>query len=595
MTLARLQRWSPIIAVIVIAAAALVFRLPKLTLRPLHNDEAVNTIKYKELHQTGRFKYDPHEYHGPTLYYLTAPLVRLSGAKTFADTTETPYRLVPLVFSIALILLTLALRKELGPAGIIFAALYDAASPALTFHSRYYIHETLLVFFTAAALISGWRLFTTRKLLWSLPTGLSLGLMWATKETWILPLAAAGGGIILTWLWSKLRKGTKDDPRGHRETTEDTENTKNESLSVSSVSSVVNPAHEFEYLNPPLTAPPAGKRTHLWVGLLAAAAITLLTATLLFTHFFSHPRGILDAVLAYKVYFTRGAGGNTDHVWPFNWYLHRLTWFQLPVLPTARINRNPVFSELAIVALAAVGALFALLRRKPTDTSIPFARFLTFYTLLLTLTYSILPYKTPWCALGFLHGMTLLAGYAVAQLIRITPTIPGKVLAALVLLLPVADLVRQSDAQNDRFHTDPRNPWVYAHTSGDIETLVYRMNEIAKVHPRHENVYVQVVTKDCWPIPWYLRKFPQVGYWPDPAAPPKLDADVIIGPVEMAPLLSEDETGRPRYYRTIFSLRPGYFLGIYTKRPLWEQLQQYWSSKPPPPPPTPTPPRTRVL
>src|SRR5687768_13133399 len=219
---ARLERWSPIIAVVVIAAAALAFRLPKLTVRPLHNDEAVNTIKYKELHETGRFKYDPHEYHGPTLYYLTAPMVWLSGAKTFADSTETPYRLVPLIFGIGLILLTLALRKELGALGVIFAALYAAASPALTFYSRYYIHETLLVFFTFTAIVSGWRFFTAKKLLWSLPAGLSLALMWATKETWIIPLAAGAGAIVLTWLWSKLRDGTKYDHRGSTEVTEKT-------------------------------------------------------------------------------------------------------------------------------------------------------------------------------------------------------------------------------------------------------------------------------------------------------------------------------------------------------------------------------------
>ena len=566
MSAARLERWSPIVAVVVIAAAALVLRLPKLTARPLHNDEAVNTIKYKELHETGRFKYDPHEYHGPTLYYLTAPMVWLSGAKTFADSTETPYRLVPLIFGIALVLLTLAFRKELGPVGVIFAALYAAASPALNFYSRYYIHETLLVFFTFTAIISGWQLFATRRILWSLPTGISLALMWATKETWIIPLGAAAGAIALTWLWTKLRDRTKVD---HGELTKDPERTNDNDFSAP-------PLH--------LSASAFMFSRELWRPLVLTAAITLLAATLLFTHFFAHPRGIVDAVLAYKVYFSRGAGENTDHVWPFGWYLQRLTWFQAPVPPTWKINRNPVFSELAIVALAIVGALFALFRRRATDDcSIPFARFLTFYTLLLTLAYSILPYKTPWCALGFLHGMILLAGYAVAQLIRITPTIPGKVLAALVLLLPVADLVRQSYAQNDRFHTDPRNPWVYAHTSGDIETLDRRMNEIAKVHPHHENVYVQVVTKDCWPIPWYLRKFPMVGYWPDPAAPPKLDADVIIGTDQVAQLLPKDTEGQPLYIPTSFGLRPGYVLWIYTKRPIWEKLQEYWASKPPAP------------
>src|SRR5688500_4423544 len=107
-----MSRWLSLIAVLLIAAGALALRLPKLALRPMHNDEAVNTIKFKELLETGRFEYDPHEYHGPTLYYLTVPFVWLSGAKTFAQSTETPYRLVPVVFGVGLVLLTLALRKE---------------------------------------------------------------------------------------------------------------------------------------------------------------------------------------------------------------------------------------------------------------------------------------------------------------------------------------------------------------------------------------------------------------------------------------------------------------------------------------------------
>jgi uncharacterized protein (TIGR03663 family) len=549
-----MQRRFPIVAVLLIAAAALAFRLPKLADRPLHNDEAVNTFKYKELHETGRFAYDPQEYHGPVLYYVTVPFVRLSGADSFADSTERPYRLVPLVFSIALILLTLALRKEIGPIGVTFAALYAAASPCLTFYSRYYIHEYLLVVFTFTAILGGWRYVTTRKLPWAIATGTSLGLMWATKETWIIPVAAAGGAVVLTWGWNRLRAIELRLPPGEG---------RDEGPQTDTIIAREQPG-------------PAAKPTHLWVGLLATILTTFLTAALFFTNFFHRPRGIVDAIGAYQHYVSRGSG-NSDHVHPFAWYLRRLTWFQQPVPPTWKINRNPIFSELAMVALAGIGVLIALIRRKSAGVSLPFARFLAFYTLLLTLAYSVLPYKTPWCALGFVHGMTLLAGFAVAQLVRLTPTVPGKVLVGLVVLLPVADLVRQSYAANNRFAADPRNPWVYAPTSGDIETLVRRMADVAKVSPAHEKVYIQVVTQDCWPIPWYLRAFPNVGYWPAP--PDKLDGDVIIGPIEIAEKLPQNPNELPTYMASSFGLRPGYVLWIYIKRPLWEQLQTYWATQ----------------
>ncbi|HEX2974040.1 MAG TPA: hypothetical protein VHP11_17035, partial [Tepidisphaeraceae bacterium] len=44
--------------------------------------------------------------------------------------------------------------------------------------------------------------------------------------------------------------------------------------------------------------------------------------------------------------------------------------------------------------------------------------FLASYTVLLTAAYSAVPYKTPWCLLGFLHGMILLAAVGAVALIR---------------------------------------------------------------------------------------------------------------------------------------------------------------------------------
>ena len=505
-----MRRWFPVIAVLVVAGGALAFRAPQLAMRPLHNDEAVNTVKFREVWETGTFAYDPHEYHGPTLYYVTAPFVWMSGARSFAESGEVPYRMVPVAFGVGLILLTLALRKEIGAVGVIVAALYAAASPAMTFYGRYYIHETLLVFFTFAAMVCGWRFFDSRKTRWAVAAGACMGLMWATKETWIIPMAAAFWAIVLTWALSRLRPDK-------------------------SVETPIDPQR------PPTGARPA------WASLIKplslCALVALLVAAVFFTSFFSRPGGLLDAVLAYKVYFSRGAG-NSDHVWPFAWYLQLLTWYQAPVPPTWKINRNPVFSEAAIVALAVVGLVLALARRKATDASLPFARFLGFYTLLLTLAYSILPYKTPWCALGFLHGMTLLAGFAVAQLVRVTPTVPGKVLAALIVVLPSADLVRQSYQMNyGRLATRTQGlipgPWVYAHTIGTFPQLPARIRELTPFTREGEGARINVVGTDYWPLPFYLRRYTNVGYWgaapPDPA-----DAPFIVSVREM------EEALRPR-------------------------------------------------
>jgi len=46
---------------------ALALRCPRLAERPMHNDEAVNAMKFGALWEHGDYKYDPNEHHGPTL------------------------------------------------------------------------------------------------------------------------------------------------------------------------------------------------------------------------------------------------------------------------------------------------------------------------------------------------------------------------------------------------------------------------------------------------------------------------------------------------------------------------------------------------
>ena len=41
--------------------------------RPMHHDEANQAVKFGELLETGDYRYDPDDHHGPTLYYLTLP------------------------------------------------------------------------------------------------------------------------------------------------------------------------------------------------------------------------------------------------------------------------------------------------------------------------------------------------------------------------------------------------------------------------------------------------------------------------------------------------------------------------------------------
>lgn len=172
-------RW--VFAAIVVLAAAL--RLPALDARPMHADEAVHAAKFSRLLEQGRYEYDPEEFHGPTLNYLTLIPARVRSISTYAGLDETTLRSVPAVIGILLVAAHVLLVPVVGFRAAAFAALFAAVSPATVYYSRYYIQETLLVAFSFGALISICRYLRRPRARWAVAAGASVGLMAATKET----------------------------------------------------------------------------------------------------------------------------------------------------------------------------------------------------------------------------------------------------------------------------------------------------------------------------------------------------------------------------------------------------------------------------
>ena len=77
----------------------------------------------------------------------------------------------------------------------------------MVFYSRYFIHEMPLVFFIALTLGAAWRYAQSRSAHWAALTGAGLGLMFATKETFVLTVPAMGLAAIAT-VRGPMRTGT---------------------------------------------------------------------------------------------------------------------------------------------------------------------------------------------------------------------------------------------------------------------------------------------------------------------------------------------------------------------------------------------------
>ena len=133
-------------SILAVCAGAAVLRLARLDSRLMHPDEANQAVKFRRLLEQGEYVYDPFEHHGPTLNYLTLPVARAASAEKLSEVSESQLRLLPALFGALLVGLVWLVRNELGRAAAFCAAALTAVSPAMVFYSRYYIHETLLVF-----------------------------------------------------------------------------------------------------------------------------------------------------------------------------------------------------------------------------------------------------------------------------------------------------------------------------------------------------------------------------------------------------------------------------------------------------------------
>ena len=96
----------------------------------MHHDEGVNGFFLMNLVRNGAYRYDPSNYHGPTLYFLSLPSVTLFGLNTIA------LRLVTAFFGIANVGLILLLRRYVGTIGVLSAAALVAVSPGAVYYSR---------------------------------------------------------------------------------------------------------------------------------------------------------------------------------------------------------------------------------------------------------------------------------------------------------------------------------------------------------------------------------------------------------------------------------------------------------------------------
>jgi uncharacterized protein (TIGR03663 family) len=504
-------------AVVVLAlVAGLWLRLDRLDLRPMHNDEANQAIKFGELLEHGEYAYDAFDHHGPTLYYLTLPVAWLRGQATLASLDEWTLRAVPVAFGAATILLAALLPTSLGRTAGPAAALLTAISPAMVFYSRMYIQEAMFACFALAFVLALGRALTSAGPRWPVLAGAAAGLTVATKETWVLVLPAALAACGVAW-WS------------------------------------LGPARR-------VAAPGAADWRR---ACLLAAGIALPIAVLFYSSALAHPGAILDPFRAAPTYVQRGVDP-TAHVQPWHYYVGLLAWSS---------SGGLWWTEAPVLILAAVGAVAAWSRPDPHRPEAAFwRRYVAAYALVTLAVYSAIPYKTPWNLVPFYAAVLATAGIGVAVLASAARARTVQVALGALLALAGTLLSRQAVRAAVDYAADARNPYVYAQTVPDAVRMASRIRALAALHPDGLRMLVMVVAPphEQWPLPWYLRTMPNVGYWTDARELPVIEAPVVVASMENADRL--DAILGERYVSELRGVRPDVLVALYVERGLWDRF-----------------------
>lgn len=487
-----------------IVAVAAWLRFTQLDARPMHADEAVHAVKFFELWESGRYVYDPHDYHGPSLYFLTLPIAWLTGATTLSQATEATFRFVPALFGVMCVLLAMALRRFMG-AGAWWSTAFLAVSPAMVYYSRYCIHEMLLVTFTLAffaAMCAWW----TRPTLWrAILAGLCLGLMQATKETWIVNLAALLAAIAIVRLVQRRRA-----------------------------------------LDPPdASAVPASNGVRpLARHVLIAAVASLCVSLTLYSSLFQRPQGILDALRALPGVVTR-ATADSDHVNGPSLYL---------AMYGTICSNGMVLTELPVVLLAIVGGVEVWRTR---SGGVGPARILLIYAIMLAAVTFAARYKTPWLMIQFHAPLLILAGLCAAELTR-RAGLRGIAAAACIVALACVWPAWQAHAASVTYSSAACSPYLYAATSPRLADAVRHLQRLASAHPERMKMRIAVIAENPWPLPWALRSFERVGYWEQP--PGEVSVDVVLSD---RPLATDALASFGAHHHSHYALRTGVVLYVY--------------------------------
>jgi uncharacterized protein (TIGR03663 family) len=511
---------SWLIASISIMGVAALVRLYNLSLVPFHHDEGVNGNFLVHLVRDGVYRYDPENYHGPTLYYFSAVIPWAIGL-LFGPAAQNKYglttfntRLVTGLFGLATIWLVLSLRRRLGTIAALAGAALLAVSPGAVYLSRYFIHETLFVFFTLGIVAALVKYYDYGHPIYLILAAASAALLFATKETWIISVAvlliAFASTHVYRWLLRAI--GFDIGQRGR------------------SASFAQRFSETVERLGG------AAKLANIAA---VSMALCVLIGVLFYSSFFTNWKGVSDSLKTFEVWTKTGRQAHVhDEFTYFRWLIEQ---------------------ESPLLLLGVLGAIAAVLRPRNS-----FALFCGLWAFGILAAYSLVPYKTPWLALNFIVPLAVIGGYAFQWIYEFV----GKELSRpiiLVVALALGISCYQMIQLNFFHYDDDHFAYVYAHTRREMLDMLDDIDKVAKRNGTGFDTGITIVSPEYWPLPWYFRDYKRVGYYGRIATS---NEAIIIASEGQKEEIQTTFGDRYRQVNSEFSLRPGVDLLLFVRKDL---------------------------
>ena len=280
---------------IAIALLATYLRMQNLGTSPVHFDEATGARLLGKQLEGEHPRFDASHFHGPWLRKSAVPIARLRSENDWKSLSVETLRLNTVIAGLLLCFTPLLWRKEIGMLGTMAASALLATSPLIVYYNRMFIHESWIALFGMLACASVFRYLQKPSSSMGILGGISIGLMFATKETFAISILSWGfAAATLLWLDKKPSN-----------------------------------THGIQsYL-----------KSFAWLGFAA-----VITSAYFYTEGFSHPTGYLDAFRTFLSYET-----TPGHEKPFLYYAYNLLW------PKFRLGHWWSESMIALMALAALG------------------------------------------------------------------------------------------------------------------------------------------------------------------------------------------------------------------------------------------------